>query len=66
MKLFCCPVCAGRGDLPFGFYMEDIQKSTFDYYPESQSITYESQKLATPQECKSCTGKGWIALEEDK
>ena len=65
MKLFACPVCMGRRDVPFGFYFEDITINNFDYYSGTNSITYESQKQASPQQCKSCEGKGWIALDKD-
>ena len=63
MKIFCCPVCMGRQDVPFGFYIAETNLDGFDFYPETTMITYESQAIAKPQKCKTCDGKGFIVIE---
>ena len=63
MKIFCCPVCMGRCDVPFGFYVSDVTLTEFDFYSNTQNITFESQKTAKPQQCKTCDGKGFIVIE---
>ena len=55
----------GRCDVPFGFYISDTTLDGLEFYPDSQSITYQSQKVAKPSECKSCDGAGYIAIDED-
>ena len=44
-----CPVCAGRGIVPAGFY-------------QSTGLIWTSPD-ATPQQCRSCKGKGYIVVE---
>ena len=65
MKIFCCPVCMGRCDVPFGFYIADVTLSDLEFYPDSKSITYASQQVAKPSQCKSCDGAGYIAIDEE-
>ena len=55
----------GRCDVPFGFYIADVILTDLEFYPDSKSITYASQKVAKPSICKSCDGVGYIAIDED-
>ena len=49
--------------MPFGFYISDVTLTEFDFYQDTQFITYESQKTAKPQKCKTCDAKGFIVIE---
>ncbi len=53
----------GRQDVPFGFYIAETNLDGFDFYPETTMITYESQRTAKPQKCKTCDAKGFIVIE---
>ena len=55
----------GRRDVPFGFYISDVTLEGFEFYPDSTSntVTFESQKQAKPQQCKTCDAKGFIVIE---
>lgn len=50
-KLHKCPVCDGRGKLPFDFYTTG---------PSSTTISLADV------ECKSCNGKGYIIIQRSK
>lgn len=47
-----CPVCNGNGIVPNGFYAQTIgQWSTTD---------------ASAETCRSCAGKGYVVVEDEK
>lgn len=49
-KPHICPVCAGNGLVPNGFYRQTLGSwSTSD---------------ATPETCRSCNGAGYVVIEE--
>ena len=47
MKYQVCPVCEGKGIVPNSFYL----------YPVGQGFTSSS---TTPEQCRTCMGKGII------
>ena len=47
-----CPVCMGNGLVPDGFYRQTSGKIT--------SSTIE------PEKCRSCNGKGYVLIEDEK
>ena len=50
-----CPVCLGNGLVPNGFYSTARQ--------EYGALVWASAGV-NPELCKSCDGKGYIAVEE--
>ena len=69
MKLFCCPVCAGKCDVPYGFYGDAStlkvgeQKAMPTWNLLSGNIEPIVEVEAIPEECRSCEGKGFIVID---
>ncbi len=55
----------GRRDVPYGFYIAEATLDGFDFYTGTSNITYESQKIAKPTQCKTCKGEGFIVIDQD-
>ena len=53
MKAVLCPVCNGNGLVSAGFY-----NSGGDY-------PYGTTSTTTPEQCRSCQGRGYILLKEE-
>ena len=72
MKLFCCPVCAGKCDVPYGFYggastlkVGETRQVT-DYNLLTGAIQPHNEIEALPEECRACEGKGFIVIADEQ
>jgi len=54
MKAVLCPACNGVGKVAAGFYNR------------SGDCPYWTSSGGNPEICRSCNGKGWVEVAEDK
>ena len=54
MKAVLCPVCNGVGQVSAGFYSR------------GGDCPYWVSSTVNPEICRSCDGKGWVEVREDK
>lgn len=48
MAVYTCPVCRGRGSVPYGFYLSQTYDGSFVTHSTSTEV------------CRSCNGKGFV------